>query len=85
MARPRPLSERIAHAEAESARHLGNANEHSEAGRHRAAVRSHDAAQRWLDEANRLRGWGDGTERKVHQPSPGPFGGPLAGARRRPH
>ncbi len=57
----RPIADRIAHAEAEGSRHLGNANEHAEAGRQRAADRSYAAAQKWLDEANRLRGWGDGT------------------------
>lgn len=63
----RPLSERIAHAEAEGSRHLGNGNDHAEAGRAKAAERSYAAAQKWLDEANRLRGWGDGSERAVRQ------------------
>jgi hypothetical protein len=61
----RTLAERIAHAEAEGSRHLGNGNDHAEAGRSKAAERSYAAAQRWLDEANRLRGWGNGTEQKV--------------------
>lgn len=54
----RSLADRIAHAESEAARHLGNHNEYREAGREKAAERSFWAAQRWLDRANALRGQG---------------------------
>jgi hypothetical protein len=50
----------IADAEAKSAMYLGNANEHTEAGRPEAAQRDLDRSQRWLDKANELRGWGEG-------------------------
>lgn len=55
----RPLSERIADAEARAGSALGNANEARERGQVRAAARYDAAAQRWLDEANRLRGLSD--------------------------
>lgn len=51
-------ADRIAHAEAEAARHLGDYNEHREAGRLGAAERSFWRSQRWLDRANDLRGQG---------------------------
>jgi len=56
----RSLIDQISHAEAEASRHLGNYNDHVEAGREHAAKRSGDAAQRWLDRANDLRGNGSG-------------------------
>ena len=55
----RPLSERIADAEARAGSALGNANEARDRGHARAAARFDTAAQRWLDEANRLRGLSD--------------------------
>lgn len=54
----RSRADRIAEAEAEAARHLGDYNEHREAGRLGAAERSFWRSQRWLDRANELRGQG---------------------------
>ena len=54
----RPLPERIAHAEALSARYLGNYNEDLEAGRHARAEKMLAKSQYWLDRANVLRGDG---------------------------
>ena len=54
----RPVHERIAHAEALSARHLGNYNEALESGRSKSAEKSLAKSQYWLDVANKLRGWG---------------------------
>lgn len=53
----RTIEERIAHAEAMSARYLGNYNEALEAGRTIAAETLLVKAQHWLDVANKLRGW----------------------------
>lgn len=50
--------EQIIDAEANAARHLGNYNEHREAGRLALAERSFWSAQKWLDRANDLRGMG---------------------------
>ena len=52
------VEERIVHAEALSARYLGNYNEALEAGRAKAAEKWLAKSQHWLDVANRLRGWG---------------------------
>ena len=49
----------IVEAEAKAAQYLGNANEDREAGR--SDERNLERAQRWLDKANNLRGWGEGT------------------------
>lgn len=54
-----PLAERIAHAEAEACRLLGNANEALERGNRRQAERLERAGEKWLTRANDLRGWGD--------------------------
>lgn len=53
----RTIEERIAHAEAMSARYLGNYNEALEVGRTIAAETLLVKAQHWLDVANKLRGW----------------------------
>lgn len=53
----RTVQERIAHAEAMSAQHLGNYNEALAAGRTSAAEKMLSKAQHWLDVANKLRGW----------------------------
>jgi len=50
---------RIAHAEAMSARYLGNYNEELAAGRTKGAEKMLAKSQYWLDRANKLRGWGD--------------------------
>lgn len=58
----RPLSERIADAEARSSNALGNYNEAVETGRRIHGVSAEqwlDRSQRWLDRANDLRGWSD--------------------------
>lgn len=52
------VEERIAHAEAMSARYLGNYNEELEAGRVKGAEKMLAKSQYWLDMANKLRGWG---------------------------
>jgi hypothetical protein len=57
---PKSKADRIAHAEAEAARHLGNYNEEIARGAVKTAEKSLDKAQRWLDRANDLRGWGEG-------------------------
>jgi len=46
--------ERLVHAEAEAARHLGNYNEERERGAVKSAAKSLEKAQRWLDKANDL-------------------------------
>jgi hypothetical protein len=53
------VEDRIAHAEAMSARHLGNYNEAVSAGRASAAEKMLAKSQHWLDVANKLRGWGE--------------------------
>jgi hypothetical protein len=58
----RTVHERIVDAETRSARALGNANEARERGRPHAEARWLYSAQKWLDTANRLRGYGDGSE-----------------------
>lgn len=55
----RTIEDRIAHAEAMSARHLGNYNEALETGRTHAAETLLAKSQHWLDVANKLRGWGE--------------------------
>ena len=55
---PRPLSDRIAHAEALAARYLGNYNAALEAGRSKGAEKQLVKSQYWLDRANALRGNG---------------------------
>lgn len=50
------VEDRIVHAEAMSARYLGNYNEALAAGRASAAAKLQ--SQHWLDVANDLRGWG---------------------------
>lgn len=52
----RPLTDRIAHAEALAARYLGNYNEENEAGRTKGAEKMLAKSQYWLDRANVLRG-----------------------------
>lgn len=53
----RTLHERIVHAEAMSARYLGNYNEALEAGKTARAEKMLAKSQHWLDVANNLRGW----------------------------
>jgi hypothetical protein len=55
----RSVEERIARAEALSARYLGNYNEALEAGRMKSAEKLLAKSQHWLDVANNLRGWGE--------------------------
>ena len=55
----RPVEERIVHAEALSARYLGNYNEALADGRAKAAEKLLAKSQHWLDVANKLRGWGE--------------------------
>lgn len=55
----RTVAERIVHAEAMSARHLGNYNEALAAGRAKGAEKMLVKSQYWLDVANKLRGWGE--------------------------
>ena len=55
----RTVEDRITHAEAMSARHLGNYNEALEAGRVKGAETALAKSQYWLDVANKLRGWGE--------------------------
>jgi hypothetical protein len=55
----RTLAARIAHAEAMSARYLGNYNEAVAAGREQRAKKMLAKSQHWLDVANDLRGWGE--------------------------
>ena len=55
----RTLAERIAHAEAMSARYLGNYNEDVAAGRMKTAEKMLAKSQYWLDVTNNLRGWGE--------------------------
>lgn len=55
----RAVEERIVHAEALSARHLGNYNEALAAGRTKGAEKLLAKSQYWLDVANKLRGWGE--------------------------
>lgn len=50
--------ERLLHAEAQAARHLGNYNEEIERGAAKTAAKSLEKAQRWLDRANDLSGRG---------------------------
>lgn len=50
--------ERLVHAEAEAARHLGNYNAEMERGAVKTAAKSLEKAQRWLDRANTLSGRG---------------------------
>lgn len=50
--------ERLVHAEAEAARHLGNYNAEMERGAVKTAAKSLEKAQRWLDKANNLSGRG---------------------------
>jgi hypothetical protein len=54
-------AQRIAHAEAMSARHLGNYNELKARGAMKTANQHLAKSQYWLDMANRLRGNGDGS------------------------
>ena len=55
----RTTAERIVHAEAMSARYLGNYNEALAAGRTKSAETLLAKSQHWLDIANNLRGWGE--------------------------
>ena len=55
----RTVEERITHAEAMSARYLGNYNEELAAGRTKGAEKMLSKSQYWLDVANNLRGWGE--------------------------
>ena len=55
----RTVAERIVHAEAMSARYLGNYNEELAAGRTKGAEKMLAKSQYWLDMANKLRGWGE--------------------------
>ena len=55
----RTVAERIVHAEAMSARYLGNYNEALAAGRTKSAETLLAKSQQWLDVANNLRGWGE--------------------------
>jgi len=55
----RSIHERIVHAEAMSARYLGNYNEDLAAGRAKTAEKMLAKSQYWLDVANALRGWGE--------------------------
>lgn len=50
--------DRLVHAEAEAARHLGNYNAEMERGAVKTAAKSLEKAQRWLDKANDLSGRG---------------------------
>jgi len=50
--------ERLLHAEAQAARHLGNYNEETERGAVKTAAKSLEKAQHWLDRANDLSGRG---------------------------
>jgi len=54
----RDPKEKLLHAEAEAARHLGNYNEEMERGALKTAKKSLAKAQRWLDIANELSGRG---------------------------
>lgn len=53
----KPLSERIADAEAKGSAALADANEAFDRGAKKTAEKLYDRAQRWLDKANELRGW----------------------------
>ena len=55
----KPLSERIAQAEAMAAKWLADANEYAEKGNSRKAEQCEARCQFWLDRANNLRGWGE--------------------------
>ena len=55
----RTVAARIVHAEAMSARYLGNYNEELAAGRAKGAEKMLAKSQYWLDMANKLRGWGE--------------------------
>jgi len=64
----RPLRERIAEAEALASMYLGNSNEAWALGNLGKRDRCDRLAQKWLDEANLLRGQGDDWQRKVRVP-----------------
>jgi hypothetical protein len=53
----KPLDERIADCDAIAARYLANGNQAKERGARAAAERWYEKSQRWLDRANKLRGW----------------------------
>ena len=55
------LRKAIIDAESEAARTLANGNDAKEKGKPEIAQRWYDRSQTWLDLANDLRGWGDGT------------------------
>ena len=65
---PRTVHERIVEAEFLASTYLGNSNEAWEKGDLTKRDRLDRLAQKWLDEANRLRGMGDDWQRRVRVP-----------------
>ncbi len=55
----RTLAERIAEADYQASKYLGNANEAAESGKYEKAQKLYDKSQFWLDRYNLLTGQGD--------------------------